>query len=56
MIVEWCQSRHLSDSGGRCVLEDGHDGPHTRTRRDGSEVTWTDESEAVAATRWRRVS
>lgn len=55
MIVEWCKSRHLANSGGRCQLEEGHDGPHERRIR-GVRYEWTDESEAARKAAWRSAS
>lgn len=55
MIVEWCQSRHLANSGGRCQLEEGHDGPHENRIR-GERFEWTDESEAERKAAWRSAS
>lgn len=46
MIFDWCKSKHLANSGGRCVLDEGHDGPHAN-RIHGVTYEWTDESEAA---------
>lgn len=55
MIVEWCKSRHNANSGGRCQLEEGHDGAHENRIR-GERFEWTDASEAVAKAAWRSAS
>lgn len=55
MIVEWCQSRHFANSGGRCMHEDGHDGPHQNRIR-GVLYEWTAESEDVRKKTWRRTA
>lgn len=53
MIVEWCKSRHNANSGGRCQLEEHHDGPHENVIR-GQRFEWTDESEAENRAKWRK--
>lgn len=55
MIVDWCKSRHNANSGGRCQLEEGHEGVH-ENRIGGVRYEWTDESEAARKAAWRSAS